>query len=95
MITLRLTHGLSHDNGLVKATAARPFVTVESEKDARFCVESGFFEIVGDAPAEDSEELETMSVPELRAYAAMNGIDLGKLNRKADIIAAIREAEAE
>ena len=46
MIKLRLTHGLSHDNGYVRATRAKPFVTVEDEAVARFCVDSGFFVIV-------------------------------------------------
>ena len=124
MFHLKLTHGLSHDNGYVRATKKHPFVTVEDEAVARFCVDSGFFEIVnGDkasetpaatadnapsaepaistmTPAEpgaasDDEELEAMSVAELKAYAETTGVDLGKATKKADIIAAIRRAEAE
>lgn len=136
MIKLRLTHGLSHDNGYVRATKAKPFVTVEDEAVARFCVDSGFFEIVeekvqqklanaapaadvqeggtkaptsasepevsprvaatreSEGAADDSEELEAMSVAELKAYAETTGINLGRATRKADIIAIIREEEA-
>ena len=37
--------------------------------------------------------LDGMTVPELRAYATDHGIDLGDATRKADIAAAIRDAE--
>lgn len=39
------------------------------------------------------DELDTMTVTELRAYAETVGIDLGKANKRVDIIAAIRKAE--
>ena len=129
MITLKLTHGLSHDNGYVRATEKDPFVTVEDEAVAQFCVDSGFFEIVKDSkapeksnepakgneiqtpdtltpsgneaeatpasPNNEDDELAAMTVAELRSYAETTGVDLGKLVKKADIIAAIRKAEAE
>ena len=133
MIRLRLTHGLSHDNGLVSATQKNPIVTVEDEAAARFCVDSGFFEIIGndesqptvesrkeqpkaaaaskpvsvenavrvpsapdvDGAGDDADELDAMTVTELRNYADMTGVDLGKLTKKGDIIDAIRKAEAE
>lgn len=119
MIRLRLTHGLSHSNGYVSATSRNPFVTVEDEAVARYCVDSGFFEIVdaeipkqpasesankpSDPPADtgkadehaDGDELDGMTVNQLKVYAETVGINLGKLNRKADIIEAIRKAEAE
>ena len=122
MIRLRLTHGLSHSNGYVSATWKNPIVTVEDEAAARFCVDSGFFEIVGDEipkqPAGDSadkpndppadtgsnseddadtdvDELDGMTVSQLRVYAETVGIDLGTLTKKADLIEAIRKAEAE
>ena len=127
MITLKLTHGLSHSNGIVSATARNPFVTVDNEADAQFCIDSGFFERVeGDAPvavqkeapaekkdaaqetpanvkqstenataSDDEDELEGMTVAELKAYAETVGIDLGKLTKKPDIMSAIRQAEAE
>ena len=129
MITLKLTHGLSHDNGYVHATKKHPYVEVEDEAIAQYCVDSGFFVRVnekdapaapaasqaspteapdtpvdggdGDVPAapvdvnDDTEELEAMTVSELKAYAETCGIELGKLTKKADIINAIRKAEAE
>lgn len=125
MITLKLTHGLSHDNGYVSATQKHPYVTVEDEAIAQYCIDSGFFARVDaksavpaspDAPdgeqaittpaatgsedtspdgsADDADELETMTVSELKAYAETVGIDLGKATKKADIIAIIREEEA-
>lgn len=46
---------------------------------------------------EDNEEinipLTEMTVEELREYAEDNGINLGKVTKKADIIATIKEAE--
>ena len=134
MITLKLTHGLSHSNGFVSATQRNPYVEVEDEAVAKYCIDSGFFARVGGkivsesapaapaapattsapsdetgtsntandgenaapaAPADDSDELESMTVNELKAYAETVGIDLGKATRKADIIAIIREEEAE
>ena len=120
---------MSHDNGYVRATAKKPFVTVEDEAIAQFCIDSGYFERVtedGDktastapqkpaetvrasaspepkaAPVEqpaasgdDEDELEAMTVNELKAYAETCGIDLGKLTKKPDIVKAIRAAEAE
>ena len=121
MIRLRLTHGLSHSNGFVSATSRNPIVTVEDEAAARFCVDSGFFEIVGDEipkqpagdiadksndpPADtgsnseddadtDVDELDGMTVNQLKVYAETVGIDLGKATKKAEIIAIIREKEA-
>ena len=134
MITLKLTHGLSHSNGFVSATQRNPYVEVEDEAVAKYCIDSGFFARVGGkivsesapaapaapattsapsdetgtsntandgenaapaAPADDSDELESMTVNELKAYAETVGIDLGKLTKKPDIVAAIRKAEAE
>ena len=131
MITLKLTHGMSHSNGFVSATQRNPYVEVEDEAIAKYCIDSGFFarvdgKIVPEsapaapaatsapsdetgtsntandgenaapaAPADDSDELESMTVNELKAYAETVGIDLGKLTKKPDIVAAIRKAEAE
>ena len=44
---------------------------------------------------DEEDELESMTVAELRAYAETTGVALGKLTKKADIVAAIRKAEAE
>jgi len=131
VITLKLTHGMSHSNGFVSATQRNPYVEVEDEAIAKYCIDSGFFARVDGkiapesapaapaatsapsdetgtsntandgenaapaAPADDSDELESMTVNELKAYAETVGIDLGKLTKKPDIVAAIRKAEAE
>lgn len=38
------------------------------------------------------EAVEEMTVAELKAYAAANNIDLGEATKKADILAAIKNA---
>ena len=43
---------------------------------------------------DEEDELDGMTVSELRGYAEINGINLGRLTKKADIIEAIRKAEA-
>lgn len=40
-----------------------------------------------------AEGIETMTVEQLKEYAAANGIDLGDANKKAEIVAKIKEAE--
>lgn len=45
-----------------------------------------------DTDAEDTD-LESMTVPELKAYAAKNDIDLAGATRREDIIGAIMDAE--
>ena len=42
----------------------------------------------------DAKPLDKMKVDELKAYAAEHNIDLGDVANKADILKAIREAEA-
>ena len=49
------------------------------------------YTVEGEAPA---DPLAAMKVDELKAYAAEKGIDLGDATKKADILAAIRAAEA-
>lgn len=44
------------------------------------------------AEGEDSADLDAMTVDELKAFAAENGIDLGDATKKADIRAAIELA---
>lgn len=49
-----------------------------------------------DAPkGDDDDSFESMTVAELKEYADENEIDLTGLSLKADIVAAIEEAEAE
>ena len=69
MITLKLTHGLSHDNGYVCATQKHPYVTVEDEAIAKFCIDSGYFVRVDGnsaapaAPAAPNDEQPTDPAP--------------------------------
>lgn len=51
-------------------------------------------QVEGSAP-EDVNPLAGLKVDELKAYAEEHDIDLGDATKKADIIAAIEEAEAE
>lgn len=51
------------------------------------------YTVEGEAPA-PADPLAAMKVDELKAYAAEKGIDLGDATKKADILAAIRAAEA-
>lgn len=48
-----------------------------------------------EAPATPPDPLAGMKVDELKAYAAEKGIDLKDATKKADILAAIRAAEAD
>jgi len=48
-----------------------------------------------DEGEEAADDFDTMTVAELKAYAADNDIDIGDASRKADIIEALRGADAE
>ncbi|MER2061406.1 MAG: Rho termination factor N-terminal domain-containing protein [Aerococcus urinaeequi] len=55
------------------------------------------FGVIGPAPQElvddqADEPLDKKTIPELRSYAAENGIDLGELTKKGDILDAILKA---
>ena len=79
MIKLRLTHGMSHSNGIVSATMRKPYVTVETEEEAAACVAGGFFEIVhpgtqgAQERAEARPETRTPSPAEAVQEAAEHG----------------------
>lgn len=50
--------------------------------------------VPGNEEPDTKDHLSDMSVDELKAYAELNGISLAGAKKKADIISAIREAEA-
>ena len=50
--------------------------------------------IVKEAEAAEGKSIDKMTVPELQAYAAEKGIDIAGADKKADILAKIKEAEA-
>lgn len=105
MVTLKLVKARSY-NGTVKATHDKPYVTVETEDEAKYLVATGYFEVSatstdktpdkkddGDAETEpDYDALSEMTKSELEAYAADNGIDISKCKTKADILEVISVA---
>lgn len=65
--------------------------TFDDEQAAQLV--DGGYGIYADEPAAHQPTevpLTSMTVPELRAYAAEHGVDLGGATRKADIIAALQ-----
>ena len=69
-------------------------ITVDA-KIADRMVERNLATVVGEIPTYDEhvdDELDDMKVDELIEYAKEAGVDLKGLSKKADIIAAIREA---
>ena len=65
--------------------------TPEKEADARH--DAAGEEPEHDEPEGGSDALEDMNVTELKAYAALNGIDITDLKKKGEIIDAIKVAE--
>lgn len=101
MYKVKLIKGLSY-TGAVHATKDNPYVDVESKEAADAAVATGYFELV-EATADDNNDgekndnsgatdLDKMTVPQLKAYAAEKGIDLEGASRKDDIIAKIAAA---
>ena len=101
MYKVKLIKSLSY-TGAVHATKDNPYVDVESKEAADAAVATGYFELV-EATADDNTDgekndnsgatdLDKMTVPQLKAYAAEKGIDLEGASRKDDIIAKIAAA---
>lgn len=92
MYKLKLIKGRSY-TGAVRATKENPNVEVEKKETADALVASGYFSL--EECAEDTgavaTELNKMTVAELAAYAAEKGIDLAGCNKKAEILAKIKE----
>lgn len=69
------------------------------DKDVESLVKQGAIVIEApkkeQAPEEDSKPFDTMKVSELKAYAAQHNIDVSGIERKADILAAIKAAQSE
>lgn len=107
MYHLRLHRGLSYCNasGTVKATRKKPDIYIEDKATADAAVASGFFSLVGevDAPAFppagevlghlDREQLESMTIPDLKKLAADMDVDIKGLKDKTAIVAAIAAAQ--
>lgn len=67
-------------------------LTVDAQKADKL-VERKLAEILGEEPEQGADdELDSMTVDELKEYAQEAGIDLKGVTRKTDMIAAIRKA---
>lgn len=67
-------------------------LTVDAQKTDKL-VERKLAEIVDEEPEQGADdELDSMTVDEMKEYAQEAGIDLKGVTRKADMIAAIRKA---
>ena len=107
MYHLKLCRGLSYSNasGTVKADRKKPDIFIEDKATADAAVASGYFTLIGEADAPtfpppgevlghlDPEQLETMTVPDLKKLAADIGADIKGLKDKAAIIEAICAVE--
>ena len=107
MYHLKLCKGLSYYgmDGALKATRKQPDVLTEDKAIADAAVASGFFKLFGEGEAPgflpsgevlghlDPEQLESMTIPELKKLAEDMGVDIKGLKAKADIIAAIVAVE--
>lgn len=102
MYHLKLCKGLSYHSmdGKIKATRQQPDAYTEDKATADAAVASGFFKLVGEVETPllpsgevlghlDPEQLESMTIPELKKLAEDMGVDIKGLKAKADIIAAI------
>ncbi|MCD7774418.1 MAG: hypothetical protein LUH40_02400 [Clostridiales bacterium] len=99
MYILKLT-GVRSYSGIVRATAAQPFVEVETEAQAQELIATRHFEMcssetvnigVDDAKSSqpDYEALSKMTKAELTEYAEREGIAVKDCKTKADILSAI------
>lgn len=92
MYKLRLIKGLSY-SGAVFATRSSPFVSVENKDIAEKLIADGYFELV-EAEKKPAEYKE-LSLDELKSIATERGIDITSLKKKADIVKAITDLEAD
>ena len=85
----------------VRYPAHTPFQVADEDVDS--LVNSGAIVLVppqvkeaeGEGEENEGKNLDEMTVNELKAYAAERDIDISKVEKKADILAAIKEAEGE
>lgn len=105
MYHLKLCKGLSYSNGKVTATKRNPGVFVDDKATADALLASGYFKLISGPEAPDfpppgevlghldPEQLDSMTIPELKKLAEDTGVDIKGLKAKADIIAAIVAVE--
>lgn len=101
MIHLKLCKSKSY-LGAVKAAVNKPDIFVEDKKTAERLLKSGYFIFVEDtaeAPTtlkdgkKAEQDLNSMSLDELKQMAADKGADITQCRKKADYIAAIEASE--
>lgn len=105
MYHLKLCKGLSYSNGKVTATKRNPGVFLDDKATADALLASGYFKLISGPEAPDfpppgevlghldPEQLDNMTIPELKKLAEDMGVDIKGLKAKADIIAAIVAVE--
>ena len=83
----------------VRYPAHTPFQVADEDVDS--LVKSGAIVLVApqtkaaEGEGDEDKSLDEMTVNELKAYAAEKEIDISKVEKKADILAAIKAAEGE
>lgn len=90
-IQIKIEQAVTHCGRVVVAGEE---ITVDAKVADRM-VERGLATVVGEVATNDfhvDDELDDMKVDELIEYAKEAGVDLKGLSKKADIVAAIREA---
>ena len=105
MYHLKLCKGLSYSNGKVTATKRNPGVFLDDKATADALLASGYFKLISGPEAPDfpppgevlghldPEQLDSMTIPELKKLAEDMGVDIKGLKAKGDIIAAIVAAQ--
>lgn len=107
MYHLKLCRGISYCNasGTVKATRKKPDIFIEDKATADAAVASGFFTLIGEVDAPtfpppgevlghlDREQLESMTISDLKKLAADMDVDIKGCKDKTAIIKAIVAVE--
>lgn len=107
MYHLKLCKGLSYHSmdGKITATRQQPDIYTEDKAVADAAVASGFFKLVGEGEGDrfppygevvghlDPEQLESMTIPDLKKLAGEMGVDIKGLKDKGAIIKAICAVE--
>lgn len=81
-----------------KLKRAQQYAKTQNKEGDEEVIKARYLELGGKLLNEEEGagemSLEEMTLPELKSFAKMNGIDLGESKTKADILAAIQEAQA-
>jgi len=95
MFKLRLIKSRSYTGNGIKVSADKPIIEIENKEKADTLVATGYFSIISEqANASEGRSLDKMSDKELDDYAAEIGADVSGLGKKADKLAAVRQALA-